>query len=692
MRTLRHTLAVLLTALMAVSSALAQDITVTVTPTQSILPPQLMLYLTEPGNYFNVSLSNTGKDAANVYLVMQVEQINPSSGLSLSTPPRRQPQTPIVVPAGATRILTPAEIRGLFNHIPLNEVQAPDGLFDNYYNGSFGLLPEGQYEMHFTAYRWDPYLVDPVVVSSPSGGAAYFTVCYKARAPEFLTPVAVNPMDLSGVAEIDPLSPQFTWKAPVVACNPTILQYSYSIRIVEVLPGQSPDESMDLNPVMYQISNLSTPMCMIPQMVIKQFKSGKTYAAQVTATSSNSNSKMLNYVSIANNGKSTYKIFRIKGSSAPEPGGGKGGGSKDDNDDDDDNDDVDTTDDGVGGESSDISAWMDETSLQGKLTDSLYTFRNPRLVTPYFSDDAGARKHFIESDILVAWEKCLLAGGEGQGSDTIKIEYDVELFDNGEQANREEALKKDPIYKFRVSGEQKDTVEWEKIEEKVALGDYMLLRVKPVVVKGESVGFIGDDNVIDFALAKRLSQQFFQCSSTADIEDTKPTGKAAKDLKGKEVMIGEYQMIIDDIKGDGSSGFSGTGRVLWKPFGSTIKVCVKFDKLKINKDDIVYEGQAVTYSEPSITSAGVVDKLFSDWGIDNLLSDTGIPYANELKSEAKGRIKGLAESINLSSYYQDVQKNGKILSLLTSGEMDNVYLPFKFPKDKLPDKFDVMDI
>ena len=58
MRTLRHTLAVLLTALMAVSSALAQDITVTVTPTQSILPPQLMLYLTEPGNYFNVSLSN----------------------------------------------------------------------------------------------------------------------------------------------------------------------------------------------------------------------------------------------------------------------------------------------------------------------------------------------------------------------------------------------------------------------------------------------------------------------------------------------------------------------------------------------------------------------------------------------------------------------------------------------------------
>ena len=120
----------------------AQDITVTVTPTQPILPPQVMLYITEPANYFNVTLTNTGKDDANVYLVMQVEQVNPYSGLSLSTPPRRQPKLPIVVSAGSTRILAPVEIRSLFNHIPLNEITAPGGLFDNYTNGSFGLLPE----------------------------------------------------------------------------------------------------------------------------------------------------------------------------------------------------------------------------------------------------------------------------------------------------------------------------------------------------------------------------------------------------------------------------------------------------------------------------------------------------------------------------------------------------------------------
>lgn len=170
------------------SPLLAQDITVTVTPTQPILPPQVMLYITEPANYFNISLTNTGKDDANVYLVMQVEQVTPSSGLSLSTPARRQPKLPIVVPAGSTHILAPAEVRSLFNHIPLNEIQAPDNLFDNYANGSFGLLPEGQYQLHFTAYQWNLALADPVVASSPSGGIANFTVCYNAQAPEFLTP------------------------------------------------------------------------------------------------------------------------------------------------------------------------------------------------------------------------------------------------------------------------------------------------------------------------------------------------------------------------------------------------------------------------------------------------------------------------------------------------------------------------
>jgi len=242
--------------------------------------------------------------------------------------------------------------------------------------------------------------------------------------------MAVN-NELLTVADLDPLSPQFTWKAPVIACNPGVLQYTYSIRIVELLPNQMPDNSMDQNPVVYQVSNLSTPMCMIPQPVIKQMKEGTTYAAQVTATSSNANNRMLNYVSIANNGKSTYKLFRLNSAAKPDV-------DKDEQKKDEDKDDVSKGD--------DIEAWMGDTESNVELTDSLYTFRNPRIISPAFSSDNGARKMFVESDILVNWELASFAGGEGQRSDTLHIEYDVELFNNGERADKEDALKKEPIY------------------------------------------------------------------------------------------------------------------------------------------------------------------------------------------------------------------------------------------------------
>ena len=681
---MRKSFLILIALLLGTSGFRAQDISVTVTPVQSVLPPQVMLYITEPANYFNVSLSNTGKDDANVYLVMQVEQVNPASGLRVSTPPTRQPKLPIVVPAGGTRILAPAEVRGLFNHIPMNEISAPSDLFTNYTNGSFGLLPEGQYELHFTAYRWDPSLADPVVASSPTGGLAMFNVCYNAQAPEFLTPSTTG-QSLQAIAELNPLSPQFTWKAPVVACNPTALQYTYSLRIVEVLPGQQADNSMDQNPVVYQVSNLSAPMCMIPQTVIKQMSTSTTYAAQVTATSANANSAMLNYVSIANSGKSTYKLFRLGTPVVPGTPGtpstpstpGGGGGDDDDSDADADHD-----------------IYLGFGSLKGgaSITDSLYNFANPRLTSPSFRSDGGARKVFETSDIPVTWLRPEYSNGEGMRSDTVKIEYDVELFDNGNRADREEALSSAPVYTFHTK-DLKDTIRWAKIKDKVQVGDYLVVRVTPSVKKGESVSFSGDGNVIDFGLCKRLSQAYFQCQSRVEIDDHTPTAKTAKELKGKTVQIGEYELTIDEAKGTGIGGFTGTGRVEWNPFGAKIMVCVSFDKLKINKDDIVYEGECVAVKEPTmLSSMEVVDKLFTDWGIDNLIGDAGIPYASQLQSEARGKVKSLAEQINLGDYYKKLQDGKEIGKLLTSGTMEKLYMPVKFPTDVLPAKFDAVDL
>ncbi len=681
-RALSLSLSLFLSFLNISSPLFAQEVTVTVTPTQPILPPQVMLYITEPSNYFNISLTNTGKDDANIYLVMQVEQVMPSSGLSLSTPARRQPKLPIVVPAGSTHILSPSEIRSLFNHIPLNEIQAPQDLFDNYANGSFGLLPEGQYELHMTAYRWNLALTEPVVASSPSGGCAVFSVCYNAQAPEFLTPMAAT-QGLLAVAEMNPLAPQFTWKAPVVACNPSALQYTYSLRIVEVLPGQAPDNSMDSNPVVYQVSNLSTPMCMIPQSVIKQMTEGKTYAAQVTATSATVNRAMLNYVSIANNGKSTYKLFRLNSQVNPVVP------------------ELDNEDEDVEDEDDSAPDPEDEMELMGLLggirgsgeisEDSLYTYRNPKLVEPVFIESA-ARKVFVEEDIDVEWEPVWHLGGEGTNPGDNKFEYELRLYKGSQEADREATLKTEPIYTLRTQ-ELKQTIEWKDIEENVAKGDYILMEVKPIVTKGESIAFTGEDNITDFGLCERLSQKYFQCSDMVQINDKTPTTKSAQDLKGKVVAMGEYLLTIDDIKGSAAEGFSGSGRVEWTPFGSKIMVCVTFDKLKINKEDIVYEGTAVTAKEPAmLSSMEVVDKLFSDWGIDNLISDTGLPYAKQIQDKATSEVKSLAEKVNLGTYYKKLQDGKEIGKLLTTGTMDKLYMPVRFPKELLQDKFDAVDL
>ena len=666
----------------------AQDVTVTVTPTQPILPPQVMLYITEPANYFNISLTNTGKDIANVYLVMQVEQVNPSSGLSITTPANRQPKMPIVVPANGSRILAPAEVRGLFNHIPLNEIKAPNDLFDNYTNGSFGLLPEGQYELHFTAYRWDPTLPDPVVASSPTGGLAVFNVCYKAQAPEFLTPAVIS-QDLMAVAEIDPLAPQFTWKAPVVACNPTVLQYTYSLRIVEVLPNQLPDNSMDHNPVVYQASNLSTPMCMIPQTVIKQMKEGTTYAAQVTAVSANVNKQMLNYVSIENDGKSTYKLFRLKASEKPKVVPNIDQERK--------NDDVDEE---LKKKEEEDKNKEDEEGFirfgksEGVGTedkDSLFTYRNPVLLAPSFVE-GGVRQVFTNDPIEVKWDPVWHIGGAGKNPDDNKFEYEVRLYKGDEEADREETMKTEPIWKLRTK-ELTTTIEWEDIEKKTKVGDYLLLEVKPIITKGKSIAFTEDDNINDFGLNERLSRKYFQCEARVEINDKNPTSKSAQDLKGKVVAIGEYFLTIDDIKGSGDMGFSGSGRVEWKPFGASIMVCVTFDNLKINKSDIVYEGICVSAKAPEmLSSMAVVDKLFSDWGIDNLIGESGLPYADKLQTEATGKIKSIAEKANIGDYYAKIQKGKDLFKLLTSGKMDKLYMPVKFPTEVLPSKFDAVDL
>lgn len=687
MRTTRLFLFTLLSFLFT-ATAVAQEVIVNVTPVQQLLPPQALLYVSDPGKYFNITLTNTSSQVQNVYLTLSVQQVTPSTTVSVVTPSTYPPKTPFVVPANGTKTLTPTEMKTMFNHIPANQIKTTRGLFDDYRNGSFGLLPEGDYEAQITAYRWtNPKLQTPVVVSSPTGGKTFFTICYKAQAPQFLMPVKAGALSSSDeVADLEVLNPIFTWTPPVITCAGSANQYRYSFKVVEVLKNQSPTEAMAKNPVVYKAENITVAQCVIPINILKsQFYVDRTYAAQVTAQSASTN--VLNYVMIENEGKSTYRLFKLKTSDMEEEKEEtaeeeKKTEEKEEEKKDGEEKKEEKKDGEKKEEEKDPFLWISEDMAEGINEDSLYTFSYPTIEYPIFPSTGGARKMFTGNGLKVGWISSSHMGGEGKDPQKIEIEYDVELF-TLDTYDLEKALASDPIYHKRTSALE-DSIPWVDIQDHVEKGNYMVLRVNPIVTKGESVAFGGEKKHIkDFALAELLSKKYFQCSNMIDSLNTELTKKKAEDFKGKTIPIGEYQLTIDEIKKGAKEGtFEGKGHVLWQPFGFDIGVCVKFTDLQINIKDIVCGGTAVSYSDDTESSdIDVVEKLFSDWGIDSLIADTGIPYASELSSVAKGKVKDIAKSIDLSKYYGYVKKGNAIVNALRTGKVDDLYMPLSIPKE-----------
>lgn len=684
MNRLRFHILSLLIILGAMLQAAAQDVMVTVNPVQPTLPPQAMLYVANPGNYFNVSLINSSGETQNVYLVMDLEQINPNSGLYVKIPAQYQPDKPITVPSGGTHILSMVEMKNLFNHVPNDRIATTPGLFSDYEGGAFGLLPEGQYRMRLVAYRWEPGRDTPVMVSSPSSGQCIFTICYKAQAPEFLMPMpGIGSSSDASVCTMDKQNALFTWKEPIVTCNPGAARFTYKFKVVQLVGGQTPDEAIEYNPAVYEKSGLMSPMMILPQERIRSMIDDMTYVARVTAEQSGLGSTYLNYSMVENDGKSDLRLFRFEpdATTVVTPPTPENKDNKDKEDKKDEEEDDDEFDFGFG-------------SGKEEVTDSVYNFRNPQIIRPSFPGNAGARKSFTGDDIGVEWKKAWFVGGVGERQDTVKINYEVQLFRGEPEMDRADIFASEPVYTHSTY-DLSDSIKWEQISDKVVAGDYMVLRVLPKSENVQSVAFVNDSvNVIDFALAQRISQKLFQCSSMVNIENLKPTKKSAKDFIGKVVGIGQYQLTIDEMKENGKDGgFRGNGRVEWSPLGLSLMVKVEFDSLFINTDDIVYAGKAKGMKGDTWASNNgeQVDKLFSDWGIDNLIGDTGIPYAKMLQKEASNRGRDIAKQLSLGKYY-DYYHRAK--DFLTEGRLDNIMMPMKLPKsvNKTPVDIQIVNV
>ncbi len=317
--------------------------------------------------------------------------------------------------------------------------------------------------------------------------------------------------------------------------------------------------------------------------------------------------------------------------------------------------------------------------------DTLNNFENPRLTEPVFLDDEGCRKQFLNTDIPVSWRRPAYFGGYGAiDADSVKFAYDVEFFASDTYCSRSEMLKKEPVFRRSNIEALTDTVRWDDIKDKIIANSYCMIRVVPHATNDSTSVFKNDSiNVADFAMAEIISRDYYNCQSRVKFTNKELTKKKAADLKGTTVKIGEYDLILDGVIEDKAPGvFKGKGHVPWSPIGVDWKLEVQFDSLVVNTDNRAIAGLVETWGGPNnkMTSTEIVDNLFSDWGIDNLIGDANIPYAEQLQGEVDKRVKGLAETLHIADYYNEVsQSMAKAENFLTGG-------PIGFPL-QIPEKY-----
>jgi hypothetical protein len=403
------------------------------------------------------------------------------------------------------------------------------------------------------------------------------------------------------VAKLSRQNPQFTWREPVLTCNPSAQRYTYDIKVVELYPGQQPDDAMDHNPALYLQHGIMTPLAMVPKSSLDRMKADKTYLAQVTARTT-SGARMLNYIQIENGGKSPWRMFRVVDSEFEKPGkvvkpdktvkpgkvvtpgqvvtpatpvgGVVANLTGDDNEKkDDEKKDEEKKEEKDDADKDSSGASVDSASVK-------YSFKKPVIYYPTF-EEGMARKMFVEEDVLVEWRHPKFVGGTGERQDTLQFKYDVEVFRNENQIEFEQLFKSGkPIYSKSVKELYNATITWEELTKKdVRAGDYLVVRVNPICTNDKEVKYEdGNENVIDFAIAEHLAKTYFQCSDKVQITNTTPTSASDSELKGKTIGIGQYQMKIDEIKKvSGKDYYEGKGHVEWKPMGIKVMIAVKFD-------------------------------------------------------------------------------------------------------------------
>ena len=739
-----------------------------------ILPPDVGTYKADPGKYFNVEIINTEEKEVYVYFGMKLEYLIDNQGmavqnLAISTPTDRPTNVPYLIAPGTT-MLSEVDMRRLFNHIPTSALLFDEGILGRIGASDFGLLPEGKYRALLTAYLWDRTLVDqtgrisnPIPVSDPSlTGSCEFDVCYKAQAPQFTSPTSmmgqVQTVGLDAI-KLPVSNPVLTWSEPIINCvTGSAVTWRYDVVIKEVLRTDkseylmTPDQALQQPAFVTRMQGLTQTQYILNASQLAKLKDGHVYVAQVTARQSGAYSQAdFGFAMVENNGKSEYILITPDRSSdiLPEPVPETPTDSDKTIDTDDDKDDGGSeTEEEEGEEEEEDELNLELVGVDYEIgeDDSTYVFRNPKLVRP---DYTGETNHAVlaGNHLETEWERPAFIGGVGEQPDTLKFRYHVKIWTLSGYSSTEEALEQAPFYEAYVKGKipeepdstkplpkvgtlpeddketavdvTEDYIKWENVESFVSMGDILLLRVVPECINEESVRFFDDDaNSVVFTYTDKLSEAFGNACAEGTIqENRKPIDIKDADMVGKVVHVGEYNMEMGSDVKQASGKWSGSGWILWTPFGQKVKVGVKFEGIAINDKYIMYDGvvksesksnwqhlkdRAEKFKEDMTNTDNleewIPDDIFTEWGLDNLVSSATPSalsgYVKSHESSIASGVNNLAKKVKASKYYDYVRKGYAVYENFMNGDFGHmpdieVFLPLQLPEKINPSPVDI---
>ena len=701
---------------LSLSTVRAQEVQVTIIPRMDPMPPQVMSYISQPGVFFNVTLNNTSTEVLNVFLTLEVEQMT-NGELHVITPYYIQPMNPIVLAPNTPTPVTSVALQNQFRQLETTDVVLRGGQLSDFYGtGIVGLLPEGMYRAYIKVYKWEPGVKYPQMLSNPTSGQCTFNVCYHAQAPEITMPFYVANMELSEEEKeyqrmasmlsgrggrkvvltdsnkekyyasesrnnletcvVDNNAANFVWTAPILNCGGTPKQFFYDFEVFPMNVAMSyPEQAVAEGTLALSLKNLTTTSCILtPEQVmqIQRYSYTGLFVARVTAKSRSTDKSNINYVAIENEGHSQLLVFKFKNTTI-----------------------VNTSTESEKEEEEYVDPYANEEEEEEVIVET-----TPAISDDFYKDETITTDYVIFPPKLTSPDIKIRGILEENGKVELKWEepeaktiptnakslnytYDVKVYKRSSLQTVEQAMKGEPIIKKESLTAMKYTVPWEDLKSKVKLNDNLVYAVTATCTNEESITVEEDKRNIyqqSYADLSDHSVGMADCypENANNVSNKELAILNEKQIRDLEVMIGEFPLTITNANlSEDKTCYKGNGYISWYPFGKggwPLMINVEFEDLKINKENIVYDGKVKScHEEDEALSEYIPYDIFDDCNFSQFLSSGSVEALGNKVDEY------IQNSSSMAQYYTYAQKGAKFIDDMIKNQI-SVNLPVSLKK------------